>query len=140
MAAVFANPEVAQAYRNRPPYPAEVFDRLLALIPDRPARVLELGAGEGALARPLARRVERVHAVDVSAAMVDAGRHRSGGLASNLRWVVGAAEEVELAGPHTLVTVGAALHWMDWDRVLPRVAEAMAGDAVLCIIEHGPRR
>ena len=52
LAAVFGNPGVADAYRYRPPYPAEVFDTLEQLITDRPRRVLDIGAGEGALARP----------------------------------------------------------------------------------------
>ena len=63
LAAVFGFPGVAGAYRHRPPYPAEVFDTLEQIITDRPRRVLDIGAGEGALARPLARRVDQVDAV-----------------------------------------------------------------------------
>ena len=51
---------MAGAYRHRPPYPAEVFDILERIITDRPRRVLDIGAGEGALARPLAERVDHV--------------------------------------------------------------------------------
>ena len=54
LAAVFGYPGVAGAYRHRPPYPAEVFEVLERIITDRPRRVLDIGAGEGALARPLA--------------------------------------------------------------------------------------
>jgi hypothetical protein len=64
LAAVFGYPGVAGAYRHRPPYPAEVFDVLERIITDRPRRVLDIGAGEGALARPLARRVDQVDAVE----------------------------------------------------------------------------
>src|SRR6201997_46993 len=56
LAAAFGHPGVARAYRHRPPYPDEVFDLLEGLITDRPRTVLDIGAGEGALARPLARR------------------------------------------------------------------------------------
>jgi trans-aconitate methyltransferase len=57
LAAVFAHPGVAQAYQYRPPYPAETFDILERVVADRPADVLDLGAGEGAIARPLAARL-----------------------------------------------------------------------------------
>ena len=58
LAATFRHPGVADAYRHRPPYPAEVFGILERIITDRPRRVLDIGAGEGALARPLAGRAE----------------------------------------------------------------------------------
>ena len=78
LAAAFGHPGVADAYQHRPPYPPEVFDILERITADRPRRVLDLGAGEGALARPLASRVDHVDALDVSAAMVEAGRRRPG--------------------------------------------------------------
>lgn len=136
LAATFAHSGVARAYQHRPPYPDEVFDVLVRLITDRPPTVLDLGAGEGALARPLADRVDHVDAVDISAAMVDAGRHRPGGQSSNLRWIVGPAESVELGGPYALVTAGASLHWMDRTAVLGRVRPTMTQHAVLAVVEH----
>ena len=69
--------------------------------------MLDIGAGEGALARPLADRVDHVDAVDISAAMVRAGRLRPGGTRPNLRWIVGAAGTAPLDGPYALVTAGA---------------------------------
>jgi len=138
LAAVFGHAGVADAYRHRPPYPPEVFDILERIIADRPRRVLDLGAGDGALARPLAARVDHVDALDISPAMVEAGRRQPGGERRNLRWIVGAAETAELAGPYALVTAGASLHWMSWAPTLARLAEAMTGHAVLAIVEHGP--
>ncbi len=134
LAAAFTHPGVAVAYQHRPPYPDEVFDILSGLITDRPRDVLDLGTGEGALARPLASRVDHVDALDISAAMIDCGRRRPGGQATNLRWIVGAAETAELAGPYALVTAGASLHWMAWRPTLERVANAMTGDAPLAIV------
>ena len=137
LAAAFTHPGVADAYRHRPPYPAEVFDVLERLIADRPAAVLDLGAGEGALARPLAERVDHVDTVDISAAMVEAGRRRPGGRRPNLRWIVAPAQTVGLGGPYALVTAGASLHWMPWRPTLARVARAMSGRAVLAIVDQG---
>jgi ubiquinone/menaquinone biosynthesis C-methylase UbiE len=138
LAAAFGHPGVADAYRHRPPYPAEAFDILEQIITDRPRRVLDIGAGEGALARPLAGRVDHVDALDISAAMVEAGRRRPGGRRQNLRWIVGAAETAELGGPYALVTAGASLHWMSWAPTLARLARVMTGHAFLAVVEHGP--
>jgi SAM-dependent methyltransferase len=117
LAATFQHPGVAAAYRHRPPYPAEVFDVLTGLITGEPRWVLDLGAGEGALARPLAARagqVDRVDAVEISAAMI---------------------ETVPLPGRYALVTAGASLHWMDWAPVLRRAGRAMTPGAKLAIVE-----
>ncbi|HEX7993280.1 MAG TPA: class I SAM-dependent methyltransferase, partial [Streptosporangiaceae bacterium] len=136
LAASFGHPGVAKAYAHRPPYPHEVFDVLTALISEGPSAVLDLGAGEGALARPLASLVERVDAVDISAAMVAAGRRRPGGDQPNLHWIVGAAESAPLGGPYALVTAGASLHWMSLPELLPRVQNAMTDDACFTVVEH----
>jgi ubiquinone/menaquinone biosynthesis C-methylase UbiE len=139
LAAMFTNPGVAGAYLHRPPYPADVFDILERLITDRPRRVLDIGAGEGALARPLASRVDHVDALDVSAAMIEVGRGRPGGRQPNLRWIVGAAETARLGGPYALVTAGASLHWMSWPQTLGRLVPVMTGRGVLAIVDHGHR-
>lgn len=139
LAATFTHPGVAAAYRHRPPYPEEVFTILESLLHDRPRHVLDLGAGEGALARPLAPAVDRVDAVDVSAAMIDVGRERPGGGHPHLRWIVGAAETCPLDGPYALVTAGASLHWMAWGPLMARLTQVMTPNAVLAIVEHGPR-
>ncbi len=140
LAASFLDAEVVEAYQYRPPYPPEVFGLLTQLITDRPRVVLDLGAGEGALARPLAARVDQVDALDVSAAMLAAGARRPGGDRANLRWLLGAAETVEMAGPYALVTAGASLHWMAWETTLARLATVMTEHAVLAIVDHGHER
>jgi SAM-dependent methyltransferase len=137
LAEAFGYPGVATAYRHRPPYPDEVFSVLTGLISDSPRTVLDLGAGEGALARPLAALVDQVDAVDISAAMIEEGRRRPGGDAPNLRWIVGAAETVPLGGPYALVTAGASMHWMRWRETFERLAAVMTDGAFLAIGGHG---
>jgi len=95
--------------------------------------VLDVGCGTGDLARRLAPLVERVHAVDFSSAMIEHGRHLAGGDAANLRWMLGAVEEVHFGAAYGLVTAGESLHWMDWEVVLPRFAEVLTANGVLAI-------
>jgi len=137
LAATFQHEAVAEAYQHRPPYPEEVFDRLEALIADEPRRVLDIGAGEGAIARPLAPRVESVDAIDVSQAMVDAGRARPGGDQDTIHWHVSSIETADLTGPYALVTAGASIHWMPWEETFARIVPHLTPNAQLVVIEHG---
>jgi len=139
LAAAFTDADVAEAYRHRPPYPEAVFGILTGLVTGVPRHVLDLGAGEGAIARPLAPLVDRVDALDVSAAMLARGAGRPGGRHPRLRWIRGAAETAELTGPYALVTAGASLKWMDCEVALPRLRRVLTEHAVLAIVEHGQR-
>ncbi|HEY2506770.1 MAG TPA: class I SAM-dependent methyltransferase [Streptosporangiaceae bacterium] len=138
LAGTFADADVVAAYRSRPPYPAEVFDVLASLICGQPRDVLDIGAGDGALARPLAAIADHIDAVDISAAMLRAGARQPGGQRPNLRWILGAIETAELSGPYALVTAGASLHWMDPEVTMARLAQVMMSGAVLAVVEHGP--
>ncbi|HZC07625.1 MAG TPA: class I SAM-dependent methyltransferase [Ktedonobacterales bacterium] len=134
-AAQFQDAAVVAAYPTRPPYPAAVFDLLTSLVVG-PRVALDAGCGTGDVARRLAPRIERMDAVDISAAMVAAGQRLPGGDAANLRWQVAALEDAPLAGPYGLVVAGESLHWMDWERVLPRLHAALAPGAMLAIVER----
>ncbi len=136
LALTFTRPDVATAYQHRPPYPAQVFDILEQLIVGRPRRVLDLGAGEGAIARPLAGRVDHVAALDISPAMIAAGRQRPGGQRPALCWITGPAETAPLDGPYGLVTAGASLHWMPWEPTLSRLPPVLTDGALLAIVDQ----
>ncbi len=140
---VFADEAVARAYRCRPPYPSSVFALLRRrLVP--PGRVLDAGAGTGALARRMTAFAERVDAVEPSAAMIEEGRRLPGGSDRRIRWIAGRAEDAPLDPPYGLITCGASLHWMDPGLVLPRFREAFAPGARLAVVDienvHGPYR
>jgi SAM-dependent methyltransferase len=134
--AQFQDQSVAEAYPNRPPYPAKTFAVLRGLIADAPLAVLDVGCGTGDIARRLAPLVERVDAVDISAAMIAAGRRQPGGNASNLTWVHAPVEDAALAPPYSLITAGESLHWLAWDIVFPRFAEVLTSRGVLAIVER----
>ncbi|MGI8588159.1 MAG: class I SAM-dependent methyltransferase [Chloroflexia bacterium] len=133
-AAQFQDRSVVAAYRHRPPYPPEAFDILGGLLAGRRRAVLDLGCGTGDIARPLARMVDRVDAVDFSPEMISAGRAAPGGGDPRLRWIVGRAEEVPLQPPYALITAGSSLHWMDWETVLPRCRDALAPGDYLALV------
>lgn len=128
-ASAFADADVVRAYRYRAPYPEETFQIIRALVVEPPV-ALDVGCGNGALTRPIARFVERVDAVDPSAEMLAEGRRLASDEA-NIRWILGRVEDVELHGPYGLITGGASLHWLDWEVAVPRLARVAARDARL---------
>ena len=130
----FKDRSVADAYVNYPPYPAEVLEVLESLIQDAPRIVLDLGCGTGDVARPLAAHVDLVDAVDQSAAMIEIGRSREGGERPNIRWICESAEDFAYDTRYSLVVAGASLHWMDWYKVLPRMAGALSDRGYLAIV------
>lgn len=128
---------MARAYRHRPPYGDETCDVLVGLMPaDIEGAVLDVGCGTGDLARPLAARTDRVHAVDASEAMVAQGRGRPGGKATNLHWMAAPMETAPLRGPYALAVAGESIHWMNWSLVFPRIAGVLADDAMFAIVER----
>lgn len=135
-ASAFQDASVVAAYPARPPYPADVFDILLGLMPDGPRTVLDIGCGTGDVARRLAPLVARVDAVDVSARMIARGKSLPGGDAASLRWIEGPAESAPIEPPYALVTAGESMHWMDWPVVMPRLRDALVTGAYVAVLER----
>jgi SAM-dependent methyltransferase len=132
----FTDQGVADAYRHRPPYPQQAIQLLVDLVRGTSGAVLDVGCGTGDLARRLVGQVDRVDAVDASAAMLAEGRQLPDGDHPGLRWQHAAAEIARLGSPYGLVTAGESLHWMDWAVVLPRLAGALAPGGVLAVVER----
>ncbi|HEX6509986.1 MAG TPA: methyltransferase domain-containing protein [Chloroflexota bacterium] len=135
VAAAWRHRGTAASYRHRLQYPPETFDILDRLIVDRPRSVLDLGCGTGNVARALASLVDRVDAVDISAAMIDEGKRLPGGDDSRITWIVGRAEDAELHPPYSQATAGDSLHWMDWTVVLPRLADMLLPTGRFAILD-----
>jgi trans-aconitate methyltransferase len=113
--AQFKDRSIVDAYRHRPPYPAEIFTILAELINGEPHHVLDVGCGTGNLSRYLVERTERLDAVDFSLPMLEQGKQLRNGNHPRLRWMHGSIEEIALDPPYALVTAGESLHWMDWN-------------------------
>ena len=134
-AASFEDVGVARAYRHRPPYAAAAILRLSELCDPGCRVVLDLGSGTGNVALRIAPLVERVDAVEPSRPMVAAGREEPSAHADRVHWILGFAEAAALRPPYGLATAGDSLHWMDWDKVLPRLATALTPRGRLAVIE-----
>ncbi|MDX6489501.1 MAG: hypothetical protein QOK13_2116, partial [Gaiellaceae bacterium] len=99
--------------RYRPKPPAALFETLLQLArTERPALVVDLGAGTGLSTRPWASRAERVVGVEPNGSMRDAAE----GLTPerNVEFVLGFSHETGLADACAdIVTASQSLHWME---------------------------
>jgi len=120
----FRGTEVASAYQHRPSYPDETFIILKKLIIDSPSRLLDVGCGNGFIARPISKHVDHVDAIDIS-----------NGKRQNLKWILGSVENAQLNGHYSLITAGDCLHWMDWKVVFPRFASLLAPGRHLAILD-----
>ena len=109
--------------RYRPAYPHEMLDdlrRRAGVAGD--GRLLDLACGPGRVALPLARHFGVVWAIDQEPEMIEVARARAErqGL-TNIRWMVGRAEEVEAApGSFELITIGEAFHRLDQQLIAER--------------------
>ncbi|MDA1193713.1 MAG: class I SAM-dependent methyltransferase [Planctomycetota bacterium] len=127
---------MAAAYRHRPPYAAEALALLHDTLRPDPPIALDVGAGTGDVARPLAPHLLRVDAVEPSAAMIRVGKTRPGGEAANLRWIQAPLESASLAGPYGLVVAGESIHWTNWDLAFPILAAVLAPGAPFVLLDR----
>jgi SAM-dependent methyltransferase len=117
----------------RPPYPPELAARLADLAPGR-ARAVDIGAGPGKIAIPLADHFHEVLAVDPSAAMIAEGRVADAGRHANIRWIERAAETLALPACD-LAVAGASVHWLEPSAVFPALKTVLGSKGVLAIVD-----
>ncbi len=132
----FQDQSISDAYYARPPYPQQVYDILISLIPDDQLPVLELGSGTADLTLEVARWVSHIDAVEPSEAMLQKSIEKVGDRVQNLTWHHMTAEKFEPQKSFGLVFAGQSLHWMDWPIVLPMIRRALVDDGVLAIVER----
>jgi len=132
----FRDEEVAAAYAHRPPYPPETFTILESLLGPRPRAVLELGAGTGDLTYGLAPLVDTLIAVEPSQPMLERGLRRVGAGSGHVEWLNIAAEDHDFRGPYAAVIAAESFHWLDWHRVMPRIATGLVRAGHLVLVER----
>ena len=135
-AAQFGDEEVAAAYQHRPPYPAEAFAIVEPLLGPHPRCVLDLGAGTGDFTIGLASRVDRLIAVEPSRPMLERGRLRGGSVGAHVDWLAISAEDYPFDLRYSAVVAAEAFHWLDWHRVLPRIAASLVPGGQLILVER----
>lgn len=129
---------LAGAYTSRPGYPESLVQRLEALAGPR-GRVVDLGAGTGDLALPLASRGLRVAAVEPARRMLDVleQRLREGGIPEALVQPAHAAAESTGLPPASfdLALVADALHWLDPERAGAEIARLLSPAGTVAVVE-----
>jgi SAM-dependent methyltransferase len=111
--------------RYRPPYPDAMLDDLVARVgATGGGRLLDLACGTGRLTFPLAARFADVLAIDQEPDAIARATERAAEREiTNVRFVVGRAEDVDTDDVFDVVTIATAFHRLD----RPRIAERAMG-------------
>lgn len=129
----FLSEDVCRFYVHRPPYATQALECLVQRAPAT-NRLLDLGCGEGKLARPLATHFDQVVAVDPSPNMIRLGKSLENGRAKNIEWLQAKAEHVQLGGKFDVVTFASSIHWMDPTPLFMKLRPHLSADGMLAIV------
>lgn len=130
----FQAQQVVDHYCFRPDYPADVYRQIVEWAPATGCLV-DLGCGEGKIARPMARTFDRVVAVDPSANMLRLGQTLSNGDAANITWVEATAETAPLPDGIDVATFASSIHWMDPVPLIARLKPHLNTQHVMGIVQ-----
>ena len=127
--------------RGRLPYPASLAGTLAAALGlDGHGRLLDAGCGPGIVALRLAHLFDGVVGVDIDSDMLaEARRQADEQHVANARWIESRAEDLPRdLGPFRVATFGRSFHWMDHERLIPKVHELLEpGGAFVILFETG---
>ncbi len=118
--------------RYRPGYPDAFFNHLKPRIKE-PENACDCATGNGQIAGKLAAQFSRVFATDISQQQIE-----NAVKASNIFYSVQPAEQTTFPPDFfNLVTVGQAIHWLDFEKFFMEVERTCRKNAVLVLIGYG---
>jgi SAM-dependent methyltransferase len=95
-----------------------------------------LGAGTGDFTVGLAPRVDTLIAVEPSRPMLERARRRGSAAHAHVEWLAIAAEDYAFDRRYSAVVAAEAFHWLDWPRVLPRIADSLVPTGHLILVDR----
>jgi SAM-dependent methyltransferase len=127
-------PAAGEFQRYRPDYPPELYDRILARVPQkRRGRAMDIGAGTGIVTRNLFPHFREVIAVEPDAQMAA----KLAELCPQAVIRIVSAEECEQAPESVdLITIANAMHWMHAERVIANVIRWLRPEGVLAVFDR----
>lgn len=125
---------MVEPYEARPAYPEALVDAVSALAPPN-ARVLDVGAGLGHLALPLAARGLDVTALEPAVHMLQRLERKAAAARVALTTLHGKAEALPFdAESVDLVVLADALHFMDSERAAREIARVLTRRGALAVL------
>ena len=123
----------ASGYKHfRPGYPSELFDLINSLVIQN-NNCWDSGTGNGQLAYELSKTFHQVHATDISKQQISQAPK-----ATNINYSVQPAEKTIFSNNFfDLVTIGQAIHWVDFERFYNEVNRTCKNDAILVVTGYG---
>jgi ubiquinone/menaquinone biosynthesis C-methylase UbiE len=126
---------MAEVYDARPPYPSELLGELVALAGPMGARVLDIGAGIGHVALPLAQRGLSVTAIEPARVMLEKLRGSAVEQGIELRSFHASAEALPFdAACFELVIIADALHFIDAELAAAQLRRVLVRGGALVIV------
>lgn len=126
---------MADSYDARPPYPAALVDAIVELAMRVGPRLLEIGAGVGHLALPLAQRGLDVVAIEPARRMLERLQSEASRLNLPLRSLHAAAEALPFYGPvFDCATIADAMHFLDAELVATQLRRVLVPGGALVIV------
>lgn len=127
---------MADVYGARPAYPSALVDSLVSLAGGAGAEVLDVGAGIGHLALPLARCGLRVCAIEPAKAMLCELRAAADAQGLSLRTELATAEALPVSSLSVdLVLIADALHFLDAALTGREISRVLAPGGALAIVQ-----
>lgn len=105
-------PEAKNYTKYRAPYPKELFDLLVNLMPKESTAILDIACGTGISTEPLVALCSKVSGIDHDPLMIEEAREQAGLKGLDIDYSVGDAEHLHYANESfDVVTVGTAFHF-----------------------------